>query len=221
MKEISDTQPRVDVSFRLSGKLVPQDHGHALFGALGSVLGDIHNAHWLSVHPILGTPRPDSTLSLSHHRGALRLRVRDDSIAKVLPLAGKRLEINGYPVMVGVSTVALLSPAASLMSRLVVIMGCQEADPIREAVARQLFALGVKARTEVGQRRVLRISGTTVVGYQVTLHDLDEEGSMRVQYSGLGGKQLMGCGVFVRLGPRHDTYHSPCKKSAQGSDPLS
>lgn len=39
-----------------------------------------------------------------------------------------------------------------------------------------------------------------MVGFGVTLHDLNEEGALAVQYAGLGGKQRMGCGVFVPLG---------------------
>jgi CRISPR-associated endonuclease/helicase Cas3 len=83
---------------------------------------------------------------------------------------------------------------------MVTIKGFLEPEPFREAAARQLAALGVKARLEVGRRRVLNVSGDTVVGFGVTLHDLDEEASLRVQYAGLGGRQRMGCGVFVAVG---------------------
>jgi CRISPR-associated protein Cas6 len=197
---LTGSAPRVDLAFRLAGKLVPRDHGYALFGALGRVLGDLHGARWLAVHPLHGTPRPDGTLALDPRRGSLVLRVEPAEIPRVLPLAGKRLEIDGHSALVGVSSVFALLPARALAARMVTVKGFMEAEPFREAVTRQLDALGVKGRLEVGRRRVLKVAGDTVVGFQVTLHDLEEEGSLRVQYAGLGGRQRMGCGVFVPMG---------------------
>ncbi len=195
-------EPRIDLAFRLAGKPVPRDHGYVLFGALARVLGDLHGARWLAVHPISGTPRPDGMLALDPRQGSLRLRVKPGELPRVLPLAGKRLDIDGHTVLVGVSSVHALAPARALVSRIVTIKGFLDPEPFRGAAARQLEALGVKARVEVGRRRVLKVAADTVVGFQVALHDLDEEGSLRVQYAGLGGKQRMGCGVFVPVGGR-------------------
>jgi len=191
-KEIA---PRVDLVFRLAAKLCPQDHGYPLFGALGRVLGDLHGASWLAVHPLAGVPRPDGLLAVDGQRG-LRLRVVPAEIPRVLPLAGKRLDIDGHPAQVGVSSIYALEPASALRARIVVIKGFTEAEPFREAVARQLAALGVIARVEVGRRRVIKVNGDIVVGFGVTLHDLGEEASLRVLCAGVGGKQRMGCGVF-------------------------
>lgn len=194
--------PRVNLVFRLAGKQVPRDHGYALFGALCRVLGDLHGARWLAVHPIAGVARPDGMLALDPRRGSLRLRVDPAQIPRVLPLAGKRLDLDGHTALVGVSSVFALSPARALAARLVTIKGFEEPDPFREAAARQLAALGVAGRVEVGRRRVLKVAGKTVVGFGVALHELDEEGSLKVQYAGLGGKQRMGCGVFVPIARR-------------------
>lgn len=188
--------PRVDLVFRLAAKLCPRDHGYALFGALGRVLGDLHGASWLAVHPLAGVPGPDGLLVVNGQHG-LRLRVVPSEIPRVLPLAGKRLEIDGHTAHVGVSSIYALGPAAALQARIVVIKGFTEPDPFRDAVGRQLAALGASARVEVGRRRVIRVNGDTVVGFGVTLHDVDEEGSLRVQCAGVGGKQRMGCGVFT------------------------
>jgi CRISPR-associated endonuclease/helicase Cas3 len=194
--------PRIDVAFRLDGKRVPRDHGHALFGAVARVLGDLHGAQWLAIHPLHGEPGPDDTILIAPRRSSLRLRIEPAEITRVLPLSGKRIEVNGHALLVGVSTVYALSPARALLSRMVTIKGFQEPEPFREAAARQLAELGVAARVEVGRRRVLRVNDKTVVGFGVTLHDLTEEGSLRVQYAGLGGKQRMGCGIFIPVGGR-------------------
>lgn len=193
-------RPRVDLSFRLAGKLLPLDHGYALFGALCRVLGDLHGAPWLAVHPVRGLPRPDGLLALDPRRGSLRLRVEPAEIPRVLPLAGKRLEIDGHVVQVGVSSVEAIAPASALTARLVTIKGFEEPEPFREAVQRKLAEIDVAARVEVGRRRIVVVDGRKVVGFGVKLHEVGEEGSLRAQYAGLGGKQRMGCGVLVPVG---------------------
>lgn len=192
--------PRIDIAFRLAGKHVPRDHGYALFGAISRVLGDLHGARWLAIHPLRGRPAAEGLLALNPRWTGLRLRVEPAEIPRILPLAGKRLELDGHTVVVGVSSVFALEPARSLTTRMVTIKGFLEPEPFREAAARQLDTLGVKARLEVGRRRVLVVNGDTIVGFGVTLHDMDDEGSLRLQYAGLGGKQRMGCGVFSAVG---------------------
>lgn len=192
--------PRVDIAFRLAAKLVPLDHGYALFGAICRILGDLHGARWLAVHPLPGAPRPDGLLALDGGRG-LRLRVEPAEIPRVLPLAGKRLEIDGHAAQVGVSSVHAITAAPALRSRLTVIKGFTEPEPFREALKRQLDAMEVAGRIEIGRRRTIAVNGYSVVGFEVALHELGDEASLRVQHAGLGGKQRMGCGVFVRVGP--------------------
>ncbi|MBK9265701.1 MAG: type I-MYXAN CRISPR-associated protein Cas6/Cmx6 [Polyangiaceae bacterium] len=195
---MSATPPpdRVDLEFVLTGTLVPRDHGYSLFGALARVLGDLHGATWLAVHPLAGVPRPDGLLALQPHRGGLCLRVEPAHIPRVLGLAGKTLDIDGHRVHVGVSRVYPLHPAAALTARLVVIKGFQDPEPFTEAVKRQLDSLGVSATIEVGRRRMVTIAGDKVIGFGTTLRGLSEEGSLVVQRAGIGGRQRMGCGVF-------------------------
>lgn len=196
--------PKVDLVFPLAGQTVPTDHGYALFGALCRVLGDLHGADWLAVHPIAGIARAGGTLALYDRRGALRLRVLPAEIPRVLPLAGKELDLDGHRLLVGVSRVVAIEPAPALRARTVVIKGFMEPEPFVAAVERQLQDLGVKARVTLGRRRVVTINGDKVVGFETLLHDLSPDDSLRVQYAGIGGRQRMGCGVFVaqRAGQR-------------------
>lgn len=187
---------RVDLEFALAGTVVPRDHGYALFAALARVLGDLHGAKWLAVHPLPGVPRPDGLLALLPRRGGLQLRVEPAQIPRVLALAGKTLDIDGHRVHLGVSRIYPLLPAPSLTARMVVIKGFQEPEPFAEAVKRQLDGLEVSATVEVGRRRVVTIAADKVVGFGTTLHGLSDEASLIVQRVGIGGRQRMGCGVF-------------------------
>ncbi len=195
---VTTTPPtdRVDLEFTLVGTVVPRDHGYALFGAIARILGDLHGASWLAIHPLSGVSRSDGLLALQRRNGGLQLRVEPAYIPRVLALAGKTLEIDGHRVSVGVSRIYALRPAASLSARIVVIKGFQEPEPFVEAVQRQLEALAVKAEIELGRRRVVTIAGDKVVGFGVTLHGLSDEHSLTVQRAGVGGRQRMGCGIF-------------------------
>jgi CRISPR-associated endonuclease/helicase Cas3 len=197
-----EAQTRVDVAFPLAGEAIPMDHGYALFSALSRVLGDgLHGADWLAVHPVRGIPRQDGTLALKRHALALQLRVVPAQIPAILPLAGRSLEVLGRELLVGSSRLFALRPSASLFARTVVIKGFMDEGPFREAVARQLAERGVKARVELGRRRVVNIAGDRVVGFAVALHDLNEADSLTAQNVGVGGRQRFGCGVFVPTAP--------------------
>lgn len=199
----SDSEAMVDLAFVISGRAVPLDHGYALFGALGSVWGDIHADEHLKVHPIDGLSNGEELLLDRESR--LRVRVSASRIPAALKLAGKILRVNGHRLQVGVPSVYPLVPAPAIAARVVVIKLSGEnpvADPVvaREsflsAVQKQLAALSVKADVQLGRRRVLRIRDNTVVGWAVRLSQLAEEASLLVQTAGLGGRQRFGCGVF-------------------------
>jgi len=192
----------VDVAFPLAGASVPLDHGYPLFGAVASVLGDLHGVTWLAIHPLRGTPLPGKALAVARHKPALRLRVELTHIPQVLELAGKTLRVAGTSLHVGTSRVFPIRPQTSLIARMVIIKGFTEEGPFLEAIGRQLEAMDAKCDVEVRRRRVTSIAGDKVVGFGVKLSGLDEEASMRVQYRGLGGRQRMGCGVFVPLRER-------------------
>lgn len=166
------------------------------------MLGDLHAATWLAVHPLRGTPTPDQILLLDPRRASLRLRLDPSKIADLLPLAGKRLAIGPCSVQVGVPTIFALMPAPRLFSRVVTIKGFTEEEPFREAMRRKLDELGVRATITLGRRRTVQVAEHRIVGFETVLEGLSERDSLAVQGAGIGGRQRMGCGVFVpsRLG---------------------
>jgi CRISPR-associated protein Cas6 len=190
---------RVDVAFPLAGESVPLDHGYALFGALCRVLGDLHGADWLAVHPVRGMPTSERDLALPPRNHALRLRVAPTEITRVLPLAGKSLEVLGSHLRVGVPSVSALQPSERLYSRCVVIKKFVDEAPFLDAVKRQLAEIEVSATPRLHRRRVLRIAKYIVVGFGVELSGLSDEDSLVVQRVGIGGRQRFGCGVFIPL----------------------
>jgi CRISPR-associated protein Cas6 len=193
--------PIVDLCFRLTGSSGPLDHGYLLYAALARVLRASHEAKWLGVHPLTGL-RVGGELKLS--RGSrLRLRLAANRIPEVLALAGKRIDVAGSLLQIGVPEIRALTPAATLRARLVNIKGFEEEAPFRDAAQRQLAALEIHGQLALGRRRVLRIKDKTIVGFQVAVSELTAEESILLQEHGLGGRRRMGCGIFVPVRRGH------------------
>ncbi|MDQ3687273.1 MAG: type I-MYXAN CRISPR-associated protein Cas6/Cmx6 [Acidobacteriota bacterium] len=195
--------PHVTVRFPVEGRRLPADHGYALYSAITRLLPAAHAARWLAVELISGVPWREGIIVLPTRGAALYLRLPADHYAAVLPLAGKRLDIDGHPLRLGIPSARPLTPAASLYARTVTIKKFTEPEPFLDAARRQLDTLGITATLELPhddegrrRRRVLRIKDKTIVGFSLAAHDLTDADSIKLETLGLGGRRAMGCGIF-------------------------
>jgi CRISPR-associated protein Cas6 len=200
------TTPYISVHFPAQGRQLPADHGYALYAAIARQLPALHGAPWLGIELVSGIPWRNGLVALPTRGAALRLRIPVDHYADVLPLAGRRLDIAGHPLRLGLPTARPLTPASSLYTRVVTIKKFTDPDPFLAAAQRQLDALGITAtlelpRDEQGRyrRRVLNIHGKQIVGFSLAAHGLNDETSIRLQSHGIGGRRAMGCGIFVPI----------------------
>ncbi|MCI0335620.1 MAG: type I-MYXAN CRISPR-associated protein Cas6/Cmx6, partial [Planctomycetes bacterium] len=201
----------VDLSFTLTGTSgIAADHGYALYGAISRVLEDkVHAENGMGVHPIRGRQVGNRQLMLMPW-STLTIRVTDDQIAAMLPLAGKALRLGNASVRVGVPTVRTLVPATALRSRLVVIKVANirpetvTPEKFTDAARRQMAEIGVSegAALSIGKRRTVRVKQRELVGYEVVADDLTLAESIILQEHGIGGKRHMGCGLFVAVNER-------------------
>lgn len=219
-----DHSPCINVSFSLAGKQLPADHGYLLYSAIsratqrgisptvreGSVSGRgvppvsaLHKTDWLAIELISGFPSGPGLISLPDRGATLRLRIPAGHYRDVLSLAGKRLDIGGHQIRLGLPVVHPLEPAPSLYARVVTIKKFTEPEPFLEAVNRQLDALDVKGTAELPRdeqgryrRRIVTIHGKSVVGFSIAVHELNDEDSIKLQSFGIGGRRAMGCGIF-------------------------
>ena len=130
-----------------------------------------------------------------HARFGLRLPV--NLIPKVLRLAGKRLDVDGEALRVGVSTTAALIPAPVLYAHIVTTKNGEDESRFDAEIQRQLDTLNIKGKPARGARRIVTIKDKKVVGYSLLVSELTAEESIRLQEQGLGGRRKMGCGVLV------------------------
>jgi CRISPR-associated protein Cas6 len=241
-------EPYVNISFPVQGQQLPADHGYLVYSAISRVtdrgssptvmegfgteplavasgsLRVLHKTDWLAIELISGFPSGQGLIALPNRGATLRLRIPADHYREVLPLAGKRLDIGGHQIRLGLPVARQLEPAPSLYARVVTIKKFTEPEPFLEAVNRQLDAIDVKGRAELPldvaqtvslrseanskpetqnskldfryRRRIVTIHGKSVVGFSVAVHDLNDEDSLKLQSFGIGGRRAMGCGIF-------------------------
>ncbi len=199
----SNQCPYINVSFALSGKQLRADHGYLLYSAISKTCSSLHGIDWLAIELISGFPSSPGFITLPERDATLHLRIPADHYRDVLPLAGKRLDIGDQQIRLGLPVARPLEPAPSLYARVVTIKKFTEAEPFLEAVRRQLDSLEVTGRAELPRdeqgryrRRIVTIHGKSVVGFSVAVHDLNDEDSLKLQSSGIGGRRAMGCGIF-------------------------
>ena len=202
----------VDLVFPVAGVAIPRDHGYSLYAGLSHRLSVLHSCKGVGVFAIRGTPTASGTLALDVG-SSLRIRVPADRLPLVLPLSGQTVDVGGNQVRIGAPRVEALTPAPRLASRLVLIKLAHlngrglGPDGFLQAVRKQLDALGVGGdpgiplvergpHTGEPRRRILRVKNQTHAGYSMVVDGLTAEESVRLQEAGIGGRRLMGCGLF-------------------------
>ena len=210
--------PSINVSFALSGKQLPADHGYLVYSAICKSSFSLHGIDWLAIELISGFPSGRGLINLPKRDATLRLRIPADHYRDVLLLAGKRLNISGHQIRLGLPVASPLEPASSLYARVVTIKKFTEPEPFIDAVRRKLDSFSVKGRVELPldeqgryRRRIVTIHGKFVVGFSVAVHDLNDEDSILLQagavkvvspdngatqWQSIFSRRAMGCGIF-------------------------
>src|SRR3989440_8235402 len=155
----TQAEPYVNISFPIQGHSLPADHGYLIYSAISRITGSagvppavrvstasgsdrpnarLHKADWLTIELISGFPTGRGLITLPNRGATLRLRIPADHYRDVLPLAGKRLDIGGHQIRLGLPVARPLEPASSLYARVVTIKKFTEPEPFLEAVKRKL-----------------------------------------------------------------------------------
>ncbi|MGI8548737.1 MAG: type I-MYXAN CRISPR-associated protein Cas6/Cmx6 [Gemmatimonadaceae bacterium] len=203
----------VDLIFPAVGSPVPVNHGYALYAAVSRVVPGIHSAAGVGIFPIQGTFN-GGRLHLNTS-SSVRIRLPAERLPMLLPLAEAVIEIDGHRLRLGTPRVHALIPAPTLISRLVLIKiahtgerGGVTPDSFLAAARKQLVALSVAAEPAIPlvssglhagepQRRIVRVKEQTHAGYAMVVEGLTADESIRLQEAGIGGRRLIGCGLFL------------------------
>ncbi len=188
-------EPKVDICFQVMGKNIAVDHGYALFAAVNRIRPHFHEDQDAGLRLIRGRYVGGGMLDISPC-SELVMRVPVSGIPEYIPLAGKRLEIIGESLRVGVLKTRAIIPAVAVYSHLVTTKNGQEQSRFEQEISRQMRELNVQGKFTLGKRRTFRVHKKQMVGYSMLVSELTAEESVILQERGLGGRRKMGCGFF-------------------------
>ncbi|MBX3288300.1 MAG: type I-MYXAN CRISPR-associated protein Cas6/Cmx6 [Acidobacteria bacterium] len=206
----------IKVIFPVSGQKLPADHSYFLYSSISNLIPSSHNLpddeKWLGIEMISGNPFDKGVILLPTRGAKLNLRIPADKFGEVLPLAGRRLDLGGHVIRLGIPTARPLMPSPILYSRIVTfrledrLMQPDAKDEILpaflEIAKRHLAEMNVTADIEIPNeavsrhRRIITIKGKKIVGFSLIAKNLNDEDSLKLQSIGLGGRRSMGCGIF-------------------------
>jgi len=135
------------------------------------------------------------------------VRLPANQVQLALPLAGKRLDIAGSRVLLGVPAIRTLVAAPVLVARMVTFKNADTPEQFLTTARAKLKELGVTSepslpihldgeRAGEAKRRVVRVKGAVIVGYSLLVSELSAADSLVLQERGLGGRTHLGCGFF-------------------------
>jgi CRISPR-associated protein Cas6 len=194
-KKMADYEPKVDICFQIIGKLIPVDHGFALYGAISRLLPLIHEDKDIALKLIRGRYIGEGLLDISPC-SELILRLPKGKVAQYLGLVGTKFDLSGQVVRIGEAHTKALIPATALYAPLVTTRNGQSQERFEIEIKNQTANLSLNGRLAIGKRRTFQVHGKQVVGYAVMLSELNAQESILLQEHGLGGRRKMGCGFF-------------------------
>lgn len=148
-------ESKVDLCFPVLGKLLSVDHGFALYGAISRMLPVIHGDQEIGLKLVRGRYIGNGLIDISP-ASELVLRLPISKVGQYLGLAGKKLEVLGNSLRVGVPNTRALIPAAALYSPLVTTRNGQDQERFEAEVRTQMASLDFKGRLAIGKRRTFQ-----------------------------------------------------------------
>jgi CRISPR-associated protein Cas6 len=159
----------------------------------------------MGIFGINGSPdRKNKTVLHLSDKSRLRLRLPIQNVGIAYRLEGQSLIVGGSELQLGEVNISLLDPSPSLTSRLIVIKNATEPDLFLASCQRQIDELNIQGEIALDDRsngqakyKTIKVRGFTVMGFGLTVTNLNPVDSLILQQEGLGGKRKMGCGMFV------------------------
>lgn len=191
-----DDDAVIDIFFELQGRLLPKDHGYALFLALSALLPWLAEEELAAVHPVHGTDTGKDNMLILNRRTKLVIRVPGGRQADAMILSGKTFELGGARYSIGAGKTKPLARHTPLYAHCVTTGSANEEDFTRDVI-RLLDDLDITCRFICGRRQTITNGEGIGYGYSLMLYDLPVEQSILVQQRGMGGNRKIGCGIFI------------------------
>ena len=195
----------VDLVFKTNCKALPVDHAYPLYQSVKQILPwieepgvGLHTIHVVaSGNGWMRPEDPDELLYLSK-RTRFSLRVPKERISDAEKLSGVELNVAGNKLTVHDMNIKNLESVETLFSRYLVANDDNDEEKFLADIFEQLKALDIHARKMMcGRETLIKSPDGEIKTRSMMLADLDDEASLKLQQTGLGSLQHMGCGLFI------------------------
>ncbi len=195
----------VDLVFRLQGSYLALDHAFVLAEALrqhldGAICKSIGVLGVRMAESGNGWVRPEGeniSMPLSR-RARLVIRVRRDDLDDVARICHQELQLGEQKVSVGDFTIRKLSTMGTLFSRAICCDESQSEDDFLQQVALELGHMDISVSKMIcGKSQQIAVKNESLFARSLLVAGLKPRESVVLQRDGLGGEQLLGCGLFV------------------------
>lgn len=183
----------IDLSFDLHGDSLPADYPLKLWQALLQHVPELAENADVGVIPLRGPSSGGELLLPKRAKLALRLPLALLDAAQIL--SEQELRIGSATLRLGRGKTREIQPYSTLHAHLVA--GPADEAEFMEMVHAALAALQVSSKLICGRHHTLDTEGKQISGFSLVMHDLKDEDSLRIQYTGMGGSRNLGCGIFV------------------------
>jgi len=96
-----ENEPKVDLSFSVTGRTIPVDHGFDLYSAISRVIPEFHDAEDIGIKLIRGRYIGEGLLDI-HPNSWLIMRLKPSDLPPYINLSGKTLSLSEHPIQIGV-----------------------------------------------------------------------------------------------------------------------
>ncbi|MDT8281844.1 MAG: type I-MYXAN CRISPR-associated protein Cas6/Cmx6, partial [Gammaproteobacteria bacterium] len=141
---------------------------------------------------------PDGELIQLSKRARMQLRVPVSRIDDAADLAGKTLDVGGFPIIVGKMASKPIEAFSTLFSRYIVAPPEMSEDDFLQWVVNDLDRRDISARKllcGIGHR--FEADGEQIETRSLMIADMDKSVSIALQEIGIGPHRHFGCGIFV------------------------
>ena len=203
--EVSDDI--VDVFFNVKCKCLPLEHMEALTTSLYTVIPWLEHEVVAGILPIAGSESgngwerscdPEELIYLSR-RQKMMMRLPKERLTDVENLVGKTINVAGYDLEVGKSSIKKLSDLPTAFCRSILVNDRMEENDFLQWAFDELKALDITVnKMMAGKESVVQLPNQKErVTRSLMVAELKQIESVRLQQHGLGEGRKLGCGIFM------------------------
>ncbi|MBI5626762.1 MAG: type I-MYXAN CRISPR-associated protein Cas6/Cmx6 [Nitrosomonadales bacterium] len=190
---VNGTPEMIDVVFDLGSGTLPTTYPFALWAEIVRHAPQLAEEKQVGVLP-LRTSESNEGLLLPN-RAKLVLRLPATLIGAASLLNGSTMQIGSSQLQLGTGRTRTIQPHSTIHAQLVT--GASDEAIFMDNIRAQLSEMKISAKLICGKRRTLAGDQHTIHGFSLVIHDLKPEGSLQLQYAGMGEYRQFGCGIFL------------------------